>query len=653
MGEKAPRIRRAQTRIRGLSFAVPAAAVLLVYVFQRGDLSGLLVTLLLGVPASYVAWESARRPTLRPLADIADELAVAVKAEMTREALVRGLSWPHMQVPWMAEFPNTADGWALLASTAREFPGGAGSDPARWAAGPADFTSAHAASGIGEAFMEQLPTRRLVVLGDPGAGKTTLLVRLALDLLARREETGGGPVPVFLRLHSWRPDRESFRAWLDEQLSVQYPCLGDPASAEAPHQSRVKALLQDGRLILILDGLDELGRQWEAQHLINAEVPAWQPIVISSRTSAYRDTELHSPLLRSYFVPPLSGAVVITLNGLNTEGITDYWDAVTVTHGRRFDAEGWASVRAQLTVPGPLAEVLGSPLMLALARETYDSHLSDPDAWGRNPADLRERRRFPTSDALREYLMGTFVRTAYNAAHGHEGCRFSAEKAQRILRYLAHQPHLLAMGGAFRAKAVDVITGAAGVTVLWLALRTIADVPQWLPKTVHRIDQEALTWGNLRRPLAVACLCLLIYYCADRINWQRFLRTAPPLVVRLSGGMRQVIPPALTLLTVIVATQQLHQLARQVTTLAVVILLLRPLGRITLHTVLLTFLIAGALVPRLPRIALGQLPWLLGDFLEDAHQHGVLIRSGQHRDEQRYEFRHAELLHHLIAYRFL
>lgn len=80
----------------------------------------------------------------------------------------------------------------------------------------------------------RVPTRRLVVLGDPGAGKTMLLIRLVRSQLARRaaadEKTATStPVPVLFSLASWNPSRQGLRDWLVDQLITHYPGLREPA----------------------------------------------------------------------------------------------------------------------------------------------------------------------------------------------------------------------------------------------------------------------------------------------------------------------------------------------------------------------------------------------------------------------------------------
>jgi hypothetical protein len=104
-------------------------------------------------------------------------------------------------VAWSAADGGLAEPWPLLTDLARAWPGGPGGDPARWpadAAGPAG-TDAQ----IGEVFSERVPTRRLVIVGEPGAGEGVLLIRLPQDLIERG--TGGAPVPVLFSFAFWDP----------------------------------------------------------------------------------------------------------------------------------------------------------------------------------------------------------------------------------------------------------------------------------------------------------------------------------------------------------------------------------------------------------------------------------------------------------------
>ena len=95
-------------------------------------------------------------------------------------------------------------------------------------------------SDIVAAFSE---VKRAVLLGAPGSGKSTTLRNLALKLA--RESTGNpkAPVPLLADLGKWLGDEP-----LSEFLMEQCPEAG----------WAVEALAKDGRLVLLLDGLNEV-----------------------------------------------------------------------------------------------------------------------------------------------------------------------------------------------------------------------------------------------------------------------------------------------------------------------------------------------------------------------------------------------------------
>jgi len=101
-----------------------------------------------------------------------------------------------------------------------------------------------------------VPTGRLVVLGEPGSGKTILLVQLTLDLLDER--TDDTPVPVLLSVTSWNPEKETLQDWLAGSLKVEYPWLTRTAPGTAAGRTCLEVLLQDRKILPILDGLDEI-----------------------------------------------------------------------------------------------------------------------------------------------------------------------------------------------------------------------------------------------------------------------------------------------------------------------------------------------------------------------------------------------------------
>ena len=98
--------------------------------------------------------------------------------------------------------------------------------------------------------------RRLVILGAPGAGKTVLAVTLTVGLLEQRENAPAEqrrnlPVPCLFYLPSWNPDGAGLEDWLAEQLASRFR-VGRKAA---------ERLVRDGKVLPVLDGLDEMDSQ--------------------------------------------------------------------------------------------------------------------------------------------------------------------------------------------------------------------------------------------------------------------------------------------------------------------------------------------------------------------------------------------------------
>ena len=135
----------------------------------------------------------------------------------------------------------------------------------------------------------QVPTGRLVVLGESGSGKSALMVTLILDLLKDRHYTGG-PVPIFSSLASW--DREGGTDdWLRDQLIISYPSLEDPPPAGSHGRTRFEALLHERLIFPILDGLDDVpatARSAAITKINNGLLPG-EPLVLTSSPTAFRE----------------------------------------------------------------------------------------------------------------------------------------------------------------------------------------------------------------------------------------------------------------------------------------------------------------------------------------------------------------------------
>ena len=125
-------------------------------------------------------------------------------------------------------------------------------------------------------------SRRWVILGDPGAGKTTLLRHLAAEL-ARAAPSRW--IPVFESLPRLMREPQ----WLLDRFERQMKRSGEPSDGLAAVLDRAG---QEGRLLVLLDGLDEVPRddRDDAEALLRQVSSRWPstPILVTSRPIGFR-----------------------------------------------------------------------------------------------------------------------------------------------------------------------------------------------------------------------------------------------------------------------------------------------------------------------------------------------------------------------------
>ncbi|WP_049718039.1 NACHT domain-containing protein [Streptomyces caatingaensis] len=377
------------------------------------------------------------RSTHGQVTDATEVLARLVHRQWEEEAMLRQLFSP-APLPvlwWDSALPDVSDHRELIG------------DPVS--------CRADAPRELAVAF-RHLPHQRLVVLGPAGAGKTTFAVLLTLALL--RDRVPGTPVPVLLSLASFDPSRHSVPEWLARQIAAGYPALAD---VQAFGPTVVDDLLAGGRVIPVLDGLDELPAPGRPAVLaaLKAAFPSHAPLVLTCRTAAYARAVAGAGVL--------TGAAVVEPAPL---------DAADALASLRLAAPPGAAqrrwevlARHVAEVPqGPVALALRSPLLVTLARSVY------ADAGG-DPAELADSGRFPTVAAVEQHLLDALVPGLYDRARRRDPGRRCGPGASgvRHLAFLARGlgrqgTHDLAWWQLYRW--VPVLDRAGSRALLWSAV---------------------------------------------------------------------------------------------------------------------------------------------------------------------------------------
>jgi hypothetical protein len=129
---------------------------------------------------------------------------------------------------------------------------------------------------LAQRFRESRPLR-LAIQGPSGSGKSIFARLLMAELL---KTAGSGPVPVFLPLWSWDPDRERLHAWIKRRISEDCPELSDTTTFGP---TAVTNLVDQGMVLPILDGLDSMPRDRQAKVFDDGGLTSQDRLVLTGR----------------------------------------------------------------------------------------------------------------------------------------------------------------------------------------------------------------------------------------------------------------------------------------------------------------------------------------------------------------------------------
>lgn len=241
------------------------------------------------------------------------------------------------------------------------------------------------------------------ILGEPGAGKTTLLLELARDLMTQ-PATNSLTVPVLVNLSSWNQSETSLASWLSREIVEIYGIS----------KKYCEAWLKDNRLVLLLDGLDEVSHDQRFacvmainQHMTNYGIEPG--LVVCSRSREYEDLVAQKSKLRLY-----SAMRIETLT-------TDHVDAYLRAAGLNVLHTAW--------VNDPVLQSLAiSPFILDIMSQAY----SDISA-----ADITTPQ-IVTTEVRSKHLFDTYINRMFEHRPG-TNHPYSREQTVCWLAWLAQK----------------------------------------------------------------------------------------------------------------------------------------------------------------------------------------------------------------------
>ena len=563
--------------LTALGILLGSLAVCLIIAWRaRLGMSGTMISAVIGagIPGLYLTYTGLKNQSGNDTLDtIADQLAIEVSSQWKDEIRDRDLNSPYLlPVSWVSR--TSDEEWRTLRRIALNATGTLGPPTAALATGPESL------AGSGRELpqvLQRIPTGRLVVLGEPGAGKTVLMIRLVLDLLSDRKP--GSPIPVLCPVASWDPAYMGLNDWLAEMLPMDHPSLNAEAPPGARGGNLARALLDSGKIMPVLDGLDEIPDDVRASAIARLDegLSYGEQFVVTCRTREFEQATI-SHLGKAV---NLRGAATIELLPLNIDTAFEYLlDSAPALQSAR-----WTAVKENIRTQPSLEEILESPLMVSLARSIYNARRNQGHADDMpNPEHLAISRH-PQRDLLRGFIPAVYqsgMTSRWNIVDSERWLKFLAGHLETrigmpdlFLWDLAKSiPHFLAAAIARTSKGVAlgrftcVAFGLAAAVLTGLGVAARSDPTQGclaalaaglavcLPGAVTGLLPGGLAlWvpiglaiglygaliggdvGGIDAGLAVA----LVYAVAVSLIWQHFRHPERSIrvlfVVFVNGGM--------------------------------------------------------------------------------------------------------------------
>ena len=221
---------------------------------------------------------------------------------------------------------------------------------------------------------------RLVILGNPGGGKSTFSTKLCYDLASRYNERLFGsrqltPIFIVLREYGARKKEHDY-SLLDFIIAA---ANSDYQVVPPPHA--FEYLLTSGRVMVILDGLDELLDTRDRQ-IISNDVESFcnlyptVPVIVTSREVGYEQAPLNENIFQVY-----------RLAAFDEAQIKEYVEKWFVLDTELGSQQVQQKITSFLTESRAVPDLRSNPLMLSLLCNIYRGENYLP----RNRPDVYEK----------------------------------------------------------------------------------------------------------------------------------------------------------------------------------------------------------------------------------------------------------------------
>lgn len=279
------------------------------------------------------------------------------------------------------------------------------------------------------AYYQRLRPRRLAITGAPGAGKTVLAIELALALLESRSEDD--LVPVRLSAVSWDNGAGEEMEPIDATQRMEQWLVAHLVNTYRFSERSARALVYAGRILPVIDGLDEL----DATDSPGYASRAGQALQVFNAYQRYRHKAELVVTCRSGQYAALTADNTWIEDAARVEiRPVDVAKAQAFITARVKDAARWHKVLTAVRRErrGPLADALSTPWRLTLAVVVYEQRDHD-GVFMRDPSELTDLA-LDTPDVVGDHLLRLFLPAALRAMPSQP---YDPDRAHRWLAVLA------------------------------------------------------------------------------------------------------------------------------------------------------------------------------------------------------------------------